>query len=111
MKVRKNSTSKTPMWDRSWRTAIAIAEKEKTAPLIHRQPRTTGETGTIPNGTVMGSLPRRFFETEKTMKRKTAKRAPEQRLDIFPHSFPRDFFERMKEIAGRNPSLAAALKR
>ena len=36
---------------------------------------------------------------------------PEQKLDIFPHIFPREFFERMKEIAARNPSLAAALKR
>ncbi|HEX9397231.1 MAG TPA: amidohydrolase family protein [Burkholderiales bacterium] len=35
----------------------------------------------------------------------------EKRLDIFPHIFPQEFFERMKEIAGRNPSLAAALKR
>src|SRR5262245_61788554 len=41
---------------------------------------------------------------------KTA-RQPEQRLDIFPHIFPQEFFEKMKEIAGRNPSLAAALKR
>ena len=39
------------------------------------------------------------------------KRKPEQRLDIFPHIFPKEFFERMKEIANRNPSLAAALKR
>jgi len=35
----------------------------------------------------------------------------EKKLDIFPHIFPQEFFERMKEIAGRNPSLAAALKR
>ena len=35
----------------------------------------------------------------------------EKRLDIFPHIFPQEFFERMKQIAGRNPSLAAALKR
>ena len=35
----------------------------------------------------------------------------ERKLDIFPHIFPQEFFEKMKEIAGRNPSLAAALKR
>ena len=35
----------------------------------------------------------------------------EKRLDIFPHIFPQEFFERMKQMAGRNRSLAAALKR
>lgn len=33
------------------------------------------------------------------------------KLDIFPHIFPPAFFERMKEIAGRNPALAAQIKR
>ena len=33
------------------------------------------------------------------------------KLDIFPHIFPLAYFERMKQIAGRNPSLAAQLKR
>src|SRR5688572_25583492 len=44
MKVRKNSTSKMPMWVSSWRTAIAMPEKHSTAPLIQRQPRTTGDS-------------------------------------------------------------------
>ena len=35
----------------------------------------------------------------------------EKKLDIFPHIFPLAYFERMKEIAGRNPALAAQLKR
>ena len=35
----------------------------------------------------------------------------ERRLDIFPHIFPREYFERMKRIAEGNPGLAAALKR
>jgi predicted TIM-barrel fold metal-dependent hydrolase len=43
-------------------------------------------------------------------KKKSSPKA-EPKLDIFPHIFPKEFFERMKEIAGRNPSLAAALKR
>jgi predicted TIM-barrel fold metal-dependent hydrolase len=34
-----------------------------------------------------------------------------QKLDIFPHIFPLEFFERMKAIAASNPALAAALKR
>jgi uncharacterized protein len=34
-----------------------------------------------------------------------------QKLDIFPHIFPLEFFERMKTIAAANPALAAALKR
>jgi predicted TIM-barrel fold metal-dependent hydrolase len=33
------------------------------------------------------------------------------KLDIFPHIFPREYFERMKKIAEGNPALAAALKR
>jgi predicted TIM-barrel fold metal-dependent hydrolase len=33
------------------------------------------------------------------------------KLDIFPHIFPQEYFERMKGIAQGNPSLAAALKR
>jgi hypothetical protein len=33
------------------------------------------------------------------------------KLDIFPHIFPLAYFERMKQIAGRNPALAAQLKR
>src|SRR6185503_4460373 len=33
------------------------------------------------------------------------------KLDIFPHIFPLAYFERMKQIAERNPALAAALKR
>jgi len=35
----------------------------------------------------------------------------EQRLDIFPHIFPREFFERMKGIAAQKPALAANIKR
>ena len=33
------------------------------------------------------------------------------KLDIFPHIFPRSFFERVKARAESNPGLAAALKR
>src|SRR5439155_2110691 len=33
------------------------------------------------------------------------------KLDIFPHIFPKAYFERMKQIAERNPALAAQLKR
>ena len=33
------------------------------------------------------------------------------KLDIFPHIFPRAFFERMTGIAGANPALAASIKR
>src|SRR5262245_1457302 len=50
-KVRKNSTSKMPMWVNSCRTAMAMVENDSTAPLIHRQPC---KTGFIPNGTNMG---------------------------------------------------------
>src|SRR3954467_14257052 len=39
------------------------------------------------------------------------KSKPERKLDIFPHIFPVEFFERMKQIAEGNPGLAAALKR
>src|SRR5438045_285227 len=35
----------------------------------------------------------------------------ERKLDIFPHIFPLEYFERMKKIAERNAGLAAALKR
>ena len=35
----------------------------------------------------------------------------EPKLDIFPHIFPLEYFERMKSIAERNPGLAASLKR
>src|ERR1700757_4180602 len=35
----------------------------------------------------------------------------ERKLDIFPHIFPLEYFERMKRIAEGNPGLAAALKR
>ena len=35
----------------------------------------------------------------------------ERRLDIFPHIFPLEYFERMKKIAESNLSLAAQLKR
>jgi len=35
----------------------------------------------------------------------------ERKLDIFPHIFPLEYFERMKKIAEGNPGLAAALKR
>src|SRR5258706_6986422 len=35
----------------------------------------------------------------------------EPKLDIFPHIFPVEYFERMKKIAEGNPGLAAALKR
>jgi predicted TIM-barrel fold metal-dependent hydrolase len=37
--------------------------------------------------------------------------AMEPKLDIFPHIFPQDFFERMKEIAETNPGLKASIKR
>ncbi len=33
------------------------------------------------------------------------------KLDIFPHIFPRLFFDRMKHIAEANPALAASIKR
>jgi uncharacterized protein len=33
------------------------------------------------------------------------------KIDIFPHIFPKAFFERMKAIAERNPALAAQIKR
>ena len=33
------------------------------------------------------------------------------KLDIFPHIFPQEFFERMKALADRKPSLAAHIKR
>src|SRR5688572_18932793 len=33
------------------------------------------------------------------------------KLDIFPHIFPRAYFERMKQIAERNPALVAQIKR
>lgn len=33
------------------------------------------------------------------------------KLDIFPHIFPRQFFDRMKRIAEANPALAASIKR
>jgi predicted TIM-barrel fold metal-dependent hydrolase len=36
---------------------------------------------------------------------------PELKLDIFPHIFPRAFFDRMKGIAEQSPSLAAQIKR
>src|SRR5262249_10480961 len=36
---------------------------------------------------------------------------PELKLDIFPHIFPKAFFERMKGIAEQSPSLAAQIKR
>src|SRR5688572_25243771 len=35
----------------------------------------------------------------------------EMKLDIFPHIFPPAYFERMESIAGRNPALAAQIKR
>ena len=33
------------------------------------------------------------------------------KLDIFPHIFPKTFFDRMKELAERNPALAGQIKR
>jgi len=36
---------------------------------------------------------------------------PDLKLDIFPHIFPKTFFDRMKAIAGQNPSLAGQIKR
>ena len=33
------------------------------------------------------------------------------KLDIFPHIFPKAFFERMKAMAEQNPSLAGQIKR
>src|SRR5256885_8797339 len=35
----------------------------------------------------------------------------DRKLDIFPHIFPLEYFERMKKIAEGNPGLAASLKR
>ena len=39
------------------------------------------------------------------------KAAKNLKLDIFPHIFPLAYFERMKQIAERNPALAAQLQR
>jgi len=36
---------------------------------------------------------------------------PNLKLDVFPHIFPRAFFERVKTMAEQNPSLAAQIKR
>ncbi len=33
------------------------------------------------------------------------------KLDIFPHIFPKTFFDRMKELAETNPALASTIKR
>ena len=33
------------------------------------------------------------------------------KLDIFPHIFPKTFFDRMKEIAATNEPLAATIQR
>src|SRR5258705_1630543 len=41
----------------------------------------------------------------------TGMKTVEPKLDIFPHIFPVEYFERMKKIAEGNPGLAAALKR
>src|SRR5688572_21606191 len=38
-------------------------------------------------------------------------RMADKKLDIFPHIFPLEYFERMKQIAEGNAALAAALKR
>ncbi|HET9403093.1 MAG TPA: amidohydrolase family protein, partial [Burkholderiales bacterium] len=35
----------------------------------------------------------------------------ELKLDIFPHIFPAEYFERMKKIASSNPALAATIMR
>ncbi|MGC2519737.1 MAG: amidohydrolase family protein [Burkholderiales bacterium] len=35
----------------------------------------------------------------------------EPKLDIFPHIFPKRFFEHMQALAGSNPALAASIKR
>ena len=45
------------------------------------------------------------------MKKPARRKAPEQRLDIFPHIFPKAYFDRMMKIAETNPGLAAAIKR
>ena len=37
--------------------------------------------------------------------------ANDLKLDIFPHIFPAEYFERMKKIAGSNPALAATIMR
>jgi predicted TIM-barrel fold metal-dependent hydrolase len=37
--------------------------------------------------------------------------ANDLKLDIFPHIFPAEFFERMQKIAGNNPALAAVIMR
>jgi predicted TIM-barrel fold metal-dependent hydrolase len=39
------------------------------------------------------------------------KKSGDLKLDIFPHIFPQAYFERMKDIASRNPGLAASIKR
>src|SRR5437867_11989512 len=36
---------------------------------------------------------------------------PNLKLDIFPHTFPQAFFERVKAIAEQSPTLAAQIKR
>src|SRR5258707_14260175 len=41
----------------------------------------------------------------------TGMKTVEPKLDIFPHIFPVEYFERMKKIAEGNPGLAAGLKR
>jgi len=38
-------------------------------------------------------------------------KAAERKLDIFPHIFPLEYFERMMKVAEGNQGLAAALKR
>src|SRR5207245_4194650 len=42
---------------------------------------------------------------------RSERRMTERKLDIFPHIFPLEYFERMKRIAEGNPGLAASLKR
>ena len=36
---------------------------------------------------------------------------PDLKLDIFPHIFPKPFFDRMQQIAEGNPALKASIKR
>src|SRR5678815_613803 len=86
------------MWRSSSRTATAIIANESTATPIQAAPWSAWDCG-MACACAMGVC---YVETMKKVERK---------LDIFPHIFPREYFERMKRIAEGNPGLAAALKR
>jgi len=55
--------------------------------------------------------PRRGGALERAFHHGRSKGRVMLKLDIFPHIFPQPYFERMKQIAEGNPSLAAQLKR